>query len=337
MADLNIVVSTTMAGPSPFGVGVGEKCLAKIRAVSPNIKVTDVSPLIYEDQRNDFTRRAELDAVLKDAEVMFGFRLPQEFLKRAPKVKWVQMMTAGVERYLNTDMINSPVVITNASGLAAIPIAEWLMTVMLMFAKQMPVYLKNKQERKWERYSSAVLNGKTVGIIGLGAIGSETARRAQAFGMKVIGCRRSQRRARYCDEMVSRANLPELLGQSDYVVIAVPWTPETAGMIGEKEIAAMKPSAYLLNIGRGDIIDEPALIKALENKRIAGAGLDVFSQEPLPVTNKLWDLPSVIMTPHIAGSMEDYVGEACNLFVKNLERYVNGKKLFNVVDKARGY
>jgi phosphoglycerate dehydrogenase-like enzyme len=337
MAELNIVVSTTMAGPSPFGVGVGEKCLAKIRAVSPDIKVTDASVYLSEDQRNDFTHKAKYDAILKDAEVMFGFRLPKDVLKRAPEVKWIQMMTAGVERYLDADMVKSDVVITNASGLAAIPIAEWLMNVMLMFARQMPRYFKNKEDVRWERYPAAVLRGKTVGIIGLGAIGSETAHRAQAFGMKVIGCRRSQRRARYCDAMVPRERLPELLHESDYVIIAVPWTPETAGMIGAMELSAMKPSAYLLNIGRGDIINEPELIKALETKQIAGAGLDVFSQEPLPPTSPLWKLPNVIMTPHIAGSMEDYIGQACDLFVKNLEHYVAGKKLFNVVDKKRGY
>jgi D-2-hydroxyacid dehydrogenase (NADP+) len=337
MAELNIVVSTTMAGPSPFGVGVGEKCLAKIRAVSSAIKVTDASVYLSEEQRNDLSHTAEYDALLKDVEVMFGFRLPKNTLKRAPKIKWLQMMTAGVERYLDADMVKSDVVITNASGLAAVPIAEWLMNVMLMFARQMPRYLRNKDEAKWERFPSAVLSGKTVGIIGLGAIGSETARRAQAFGMNVIGCRRSQRRARYCDEIVPREQLPELLHESDYVIIAVPWTPETNGMIGAKELAAMKPSGYLLNIGRGDIINEPELIKSLEAKKIAGAGLDVFSQEPLPPTSPLWKLPNVIMTPHIAGSMEDYIGQACDLFVKNLTRYVAGKKLMNVVDKKRGY
>lgn len=337
MAELNIIVSTTMAQPSPFGVGVGEKCLAKIRAVSPDIKVTDVSTLLYEDQRGDFTHKAEYDAILKDTGVMFGFRLPKDALKRAPKLKWIQMMTAGVERYLDADMIKSDVVITNASGLAAIPIAEWLMTVMLMSARQMPRYFRNQQESKWERYSSAILRGKTVGIIGLGAIGTKTARLANSFGMKVIGCRRSQRRARYCDAIVPREKLPELLAESDFVIIAVPWTPETNGMIGAKELASMKPTAFLLNIGRGDIINEPELIKALETKRVAGAGLDVFSQEPLPPSSPLWKLPNVIMTPHIAGSMEDYVGQACDMFVKNLERYVAGKRLFNIVDKKRGY
>ncbi len=337
MAELNIVVSTSMAGPSPFGVGVGEKCLQKIRSVSPNIKVTDASMFLYEEQRNDLSHKAEFDTVLKDAEVVSGFRLPKDVLKRAPKLRWVSLMIAGVERFLDADMIKNGVVITNASGLAAVPIAEWLMMIMLMFARQMPRYYKNKEEIKWERYPSAVLSGKTVGIIGLGAIGSETARRAQAFGMKVVGCRRSQRRARYCDAMVPRERLPELLHESDFVIIAVPWTPETSGMLGEKEFAAMKPSAYILNIGRGDIIKETELIKALENKQIAGAGLDVFSQEPLPLTSPLWKMPNVIMTPHIAGSMEEYVEQACDMFVKNLKRFVAGKRLFNVVDKKRGY
>jgi D-2-hydroxyacid dehydrogenase (NADP+) len=334
---INIIVSTTMAGPSPFGIGVGEKCLAKIRAVSPDISVTDASAYLYEEQRNDLTHAAAFDALLKDAEILFGFRLPRDVLRRAPKVKWLQMMTAGVERYLDEAMIKSDVTITNASGLAAVPIAEWLMNVMLMFAKRMPYYFRHQAEAKWERVPGALLSGKTAGIIGLGAIGSETARRAQAFGMRVIGCRRSQRRARYCDLMVSREKLGELLNESDYVIIAVPWTPETSGMIGATELAAMKPSAYLLNIGRGDIIKEPDLIKALESRQIAGAGLDVFTREPLPPESPLWKLPNVIITPHIAGSMEDYVGQAGDLFISNLERYLDGKRLRNIVDKRRGY
>ncbi len=302
--------------------------------------MTDASRLLTEEQRGDLSHKAQFDGILVDAEVIFAFRLPQNVLRRAPKLKWIQVTSAGVERYLDTEMIASPVILTNASGIHAIPISEWVIGVMLMFAKQMPLYFRLKRERSWQRLSSTVLNGRTVGIIGLGDIGREVARLAKALRMNVIGTKRTVKpdaSVRYVDKLMPREQISGLFRESDFVVIAVPFTSETQKMIGGKELRLMKPSSYLINIGRGDIIDEPVLIRALQEKWISGAGLDVFAHEPLPPESKLWELDNVIFTPHVSGSMEDYVAKACDLFVKNLRRYVEDKRLINVVNKKRGY
>jgi phosphoglycerate dehydrogenase-like enzyme len=179
-----------------------------------------------------------------------------------------------------------------------------------------------------------------VGIIGLGHIGREVARLSKAFGMRVIATRRSATklgRARYVDRLMPSKQLQSLLAESDFIAICVPYTPETYHLIGEKELGIMKPTAYLINIARGGIIDEEALIRALDEKRIAGAGLDVTAREPLPTKSRLWDLDNVILSPHVAGGMEDYVVHATELFCENLRRYIAGKKLRNVIDRKRGY
>jgi phosphoglycerate dehydrogenase-like enzyme len=185
-----------------------------------------------------------------------------------------------------------------------------------------------------------VLRGKTVGIIGLGHIGREVARLSKAFGMNVIATRRSATRtsrARYVDRLLPSKQMPSLLEESDFVVISVPHTPETHHLIGEKELGMMKPAAYIINIARGGIIDEEALIRALDEKRIAGAGLDVTEREPLPADSRLWDFDNVILSPHVSGGQENYVARATELFCDNLRRYLAGKKLRNVIDRKRGY
>ena len=184
------------------------------------------------------------------------------------------------------------------------------------------------------------LRGKTVGIVGLGHIGKEVARLSKAFGMRVIATRRSAPRTQHIrnvDLMLPRQELPRLLAESDYVVITLPYTHETDKLLGETELKTMKSSAYLMNIGRGGIIDEDALTRALSENWIAGAGLDVFTTEPLPAESKLWELPNLLFSPHVSGDMEDYVTQATEVFCKNLGRYLEGKRLLNVVDKHKGY
>jgi D-2-hydroxyacid dehydrogenase (NADP+) len=179
-----------------------------------------------------------------------------------------------------------------------------------------------------------------VGIVGLGHIGREAARLAKAFGMRVLATRRSAKQvgqARYVDTMLPIKQLRRLLTESDFVVLSLPLTQETRQIIGEVELRSMKPTAYLINIARGSLIDEESLVRALEEKRIAGAGLDVFAREPPPAESPLWGFPNVIISPHIAGGMEDYVERATGVFVENLRRYIQGKKLINIVDKERGY
>ena len=317
-----------------------EEDLRRIALAGPGINVIDASELAVAEFQGDSAAKGKLDAMLAEAEVIYGLILPQNLLTRAPRLKWVQTMSAGVDRFARMDIWQSPVIITGVSGIHATPIGEFALQFMLMFAKGAPSCFQMKQKHEWKRFIPSVLRGKTVGIVGLGNIGREVARLSQAFGMRVIANRRSatkQKRARYVDILLPEGQLNQLLSESDYVVVATPLTPETRGLIGEKELRAMKPSAYIINIGRGGLVDEEALIRALDEKRIAGAGLDVVANEPLPPESRLWDFDNVILSPHIAGGMEDYMERATEVFCENLSRYLSGKKLLNVVDKKRGY
>jgi D-2-hydroxyacid dehydrogenase (NADP+) len=296
--------------------------------------------LAHAELRGDAAAREQFDALLAEAEVIYGLMLSQNILARAPKLKWVQTMSAGVDRFATTDIWQSPVILTGVSGIHATPIGEFALEFMLMFAKQAPLCFQMQQKHKWQRFMPTVLRSKTVGIVGLGSIGREIARLSKAFGMRVIATRRSVRqatRARYVDKLLPSKQLQQLLAESDYVVLALPLTPETRGIIGEKELRTMKSTAYLINIARGGVVDEKALIRALDEKWIAGAGLDVVATEPLPADSRLWEFDNVILTPHVSGGMEDYAARATEIFCENLRRYLHGKKLINVIDKKKGY
>jgi phosphoglycerate dehydrogenase-like enzyme len=211
---------------------------------------------------------------------------------------------------------------------------------MLMFAKGSHICFQQKQLKQWQPFMPSVLRGKTVGIIGLGGIGREIARLSKAFGMHVMAARRTVKksgRARNVDEAFSVRELPRLLRKSDFVVLALPLTHETHKIIGEEQLRLMKPTAYLVNIARGKVVDEPALVSALRENRIAGAALDVFEVEPLPAASPLWELSNVILTPHIAGGMDRYIEQATDIFCENLKRYLAGERLTRVVNKTKGY
>jgi len=330
METVNVLVTTS----------IDEECLRQIITVSPRIKLTDVSHLARAEKSGDLSYKKGLDTLLAQAEVVYGFRPPKNVVARAPKLKWYQAMSAGVDRFLDNELRQSSVIMTTVSGMHATPISEFVLELMLMFVKQAPLCFRLKQERQWIDFTPAVLRTKTVGIVGLGSIGREVARLAKAFGMRVITTRRSTKRvarARYADILLPREQLPYLLSESDFVVLTLPLTSETNKLIEEEELRTMKPTAYLINVARGNIVDEEALIRALGENWIAGAGLDVFADEPLPTENRLWELPNVIFSPHVAGATEDYNIRATELFCENLRRYLNGKKLLNVVNKKKGY
>jgi phosphoglycerate dehydrogenase-like enzyme len=317
-----------------------EEIIEQISRVSPRLNVTDGSAPAMVELRNQAGGKEEFNALLAEAEVIYGLFLPRDMAARAPRLKWVQTMSAGVDRFAGTDIWNSPVILTGVSGIHATPIGEFVLAFMLMFAKQAPLFIRSQLKHEWARFMPAVLRDKTVGIVGLGNIGREVARLSRAFGMKVIATRRSagdSSRARNIDKLLPMTRLKELLSESDYVVIATPLTPDTTSLIGAEELKAMKASACIINIGRGGIIDEDALVKALDEKQIAGAGLDVTAVEPLPPESRLWDYDNVIISPHVSGGMEDYMQKATDLFCENLQRYISGRKLINVVDKKRGY
>ena len=317
-----------------------KETLRQIGSVSPAIKVTDASALAAAEFHGDTSGKEKLDAILAKADVVYGLIPPKDLLTRAPRLKWIQMMSAGVDRLRGTDIWQSNLTVTGVSGIHAVPIGEFVLGLMLMFAKGATQCFRMKQKREWHRYMPTVLRGKTVGIIGAGHIGREVARLAKAFGMKVIATRRSAKAnasARYIDRLLPAKQMPSLLAESDYVIVATPYTAETHHLIGEKELKVMKPTAYIINIARGGIIDEEALVKALDEKRIAGAGLDVTDREPLPPESRLWEFDNVILSPHVSGGHEDYVIRATALFCENLRRFLAGKKLLNVIDRKKGY
>jgi len=330
MESLNVIATSA----------ISDQCMQQISGVSPKIKLTNVSDLFHAERRGDAISKGKLDALLAEVEVLFSFRLPQNVITRSPKLKWVQVMTAGVDRFLDTEMLKSSVVMTNASGIHATPIGEFVLGLMLMFVKQSALCFQLKQEKQWRRFTTSVLRSKTVGVVGLGSIGHEVARLAKAFGMRVLATRRSTKQvgqAQCVDIMLPLEQLRQLLAESDFVVLAVPLTTETAKLIGGKELRAMKPTAHLINIASGGVVDEEALVRALDEGWIAGAGLDVFTTEPLPPENRLWEFPNTILSPVVSGGMEDYVIQVTELFSENLRRYLDGKKLFNVVNKKKGY
>ena len=335
MKDLINVLLT----PVDFAASLGDECIKQVRAVSPRIKVTDVTDLVNAEQRGDSVARERLNALLAEAEVICGFRLPKNIIARAPKLKWFQSLLAGVNHVLeDQDIVQSPVVITNWPH--GNPVSEFAIHLMLMLAKKAPKSFHSKQEKKWEPFRATLLHDKTVGILGLGSIGREVARLCKAFGMRVIATRRSAKQAgqaKDVDLLLPPDRLREVLAESDFVVISLPLIPETYKLIGEAELRSMKHTAYLINIARGGILDEEALIRAIDEAWIAGAALDALSTEPLPSESRLWELPDVIITPHMSGRYDHYNRDAIHFFNENLERYLEGRELVHVVDKKMGY
>jgi D-2-hydroxyacid dehydrogenase (NADP+) len=332
-----------------INVPISDELVQRIISVSPQLAVRKGVEFAFAERKGDFSRKAEYDALLAEAEVIYGDFPTRDFMVRNPKLKWVHTITAGVDSFLaDTKFRQSPIKLTNSSGVAAVSMAEFVIQFMLMFAKQALPCLELKQKKQWKNIATSKqiviltedLHSKTVGIVGLGEVGREVAKLAKGFGMKVLAIRRSAKRVsrtKYVDVLLPPGQLPKLLSESDFVVLSLALTPETMNFIGEKELRMMKPAAYLINIARGGVLDENALIKALEEKRIAGAGLDVFAREPLPVESKLWDLPNVIMSPHISAGTEDYEARATERFCNNLILYMDGKRLHNQVNKKRGY
>ena len=317
-----------------------------IRAVDPRITLhvlSDAAIAWLSDPRRDVPGsdavRAEVDAVLPRCEVWFGFpreRLPFE---RADALRWLQLASAGADRVLQLDL-PPRVTITNVSGLHATPIGEWVLAFLLMHAKQMPLALDHQRQATWKRYSVTNLRDATVGIVGLGAIGEEIARLCKAFGARVIATRRSARpgeTAPNVDALFPLADLPALLGASDYVVLAMPLTAATRGMMGAAEFAAMRPTAVLVNIARGEVVDWEAMRAALRAQQIGAVYTDVTVPEPLPDGDPAWREPNLVITPHNSGNFPRYIDAASEIFAENLRRYLDGAPLRNIVERERGY
>jgi phosphoglycerate dehydrogenase-like enzyme len=277
-----------------------------------------------------------------DAEVVFSSLVTPQLFEAAKRLRWIQSPAAGVGRLLFPSLVASDVVLTNASGLHAVPIAEHVFGLAIALARKFQVAVRRQVEHRWAKNEIgqvSVLHGRRLGIIGLGAIGSAVARLGLAFGMHVDAVRRHPEAGAPdgVEHVYGLDALDTLLATSDYVVVCAPLTNETVGLIGSRQIRLMKRSAFLINIARGKLVREVELAEELGKQTIAGAGLDVFEHEPLDPASPLWDLPGVIITPHTSGFFERYWEAATDLFADNLRRWDRGEPLVNVVDKGAGY
>jgi len=314
-----------------------------------------VMPRHFVDQlRREFPRHTFLEAwdretlrrLLPDADIAFTPFVDRDLFPSLSRLRWVQSPAVGVGGLMFPELLASSIVITSARGIRARPIAEHILGVTIALARRLPHAIRAQHAHHWaqdelEGPSSGVrtLQGARMGIIGLGAIGLELAKIAAPFGFTISAIRR--RRDQPVPEGVEEVWPPDrrldLLAKSDVVVIAAPHTPETKQLIGRRELDAMKRGAFLVNVARGKMIDDAAVIEALADGRLGGAALDVFTQEPLAPESPYWDLPNVIITPHTSGSMPDYWTPLVALFAENLRRFESGRELVNVVDKIAGY
>ncbi|TYP51327.1 D-2-hydroxyacid dehydrogenase [Thermosediminibacter litoriperuensis] len=311
-----------------FGAKVSEKHLKKTREVAPDWNV-----VISENPEDKI--KEIIDA---DIYVDWGFNFERRLVEAAGRLKWIQSLSAGVDR-LPFDLVKEKgIIVTTTSGIHKVPISELVFGYMLMFARGLNRFYDQQKKKIWDKkVNTTELFEKTLGVVGAGNIGNEIARLGKAFGMKVIGLSRSGRTEGNYDEMYDGSSLKELLSKSDFVVCSVPLTAETRHLFREEHFKAMKPTAYFINIARGAVIEEKALIKALKEGWIAGAALDVFEEEPLPPESPLWEMPNVIITPHIAGGSDRYMERAMKVVNENLERYLKGERLINIVDPDMGY
>jgi len=315
--------------------------LARLRAVSPRLQIVQHTVRSAGEMPPD---------AWSDAEILCTFMaLPEPEL--APRLRWVQLLSAGADHAMGHD-----VVLTTTSGIHAVNIGEFVLAFMLAWAHHLPALFDHQRraewpEDRWELFIPQELCRATVGIVGYGSIGREVGRLAHAFGMRVLAMQRDAAHTdhgyvvpgvgdpegRVPERFFHPDELRNMLAECDYVVLAVPLTAATHHLIGEAALRAMKSSAFLINIARGDVVDEPALIRALQEGWIAGAGLDVFAQEPLPADSPLWRMDNVILAPHVAGFTPHYNDRAADVFAENLRRYLAGEPLLNQVDTTKGY
>jgi phosphoglycerate dehydrogenase-like enzyme len=261
-------------------------------------------------------------------------------LERAPAVRWVHARSAGLVHVLVPELLASPGVLTNGRGAFSAALAEFAVAALLYFAKDLRRLVRGQEARAWDPFDMEMLEGRTLGIVGYGDIGRATAARVRSLGMSVIALRRRPEMSvddPLADEVLPPSRLLDLMARSDDVVVATPLTPDTRGLVDGRALRTMKPHAVLVNLGRGPVVDDAALVAALREGRIKGAALDVFDEEPLPPDHPLWGLPNVLLSPHCADHVPGWVEEAMRVFLDNLERFRRGEPLRNVVDKARGY
>jgi phosphoglycerate dehydrogenase-like enzyme len=315
--------------------------LEAVRAVSPRVETVLLS--------NDEPPPPEV----KDATVLYrSYALDQpivdEVLARAPNLRWLHVPADGVDPVLTPNVMDADIVITRMGDTYGGPVAELALALMLAAAKRLPAYFEAQREGRWLRAASwdevhheptipTLLRGRTIGMVGFGGIGGTLAQMVRPLGMRVLALRRNPRPDPRAERVYGPEGLREMLPECDYVVLAMPLSPATRGMLGPREIEAMKPTAWLINVARGKLVDDAALLAALEAGRIAGACLDVFATEPLPSDHPYYRLPNVILTPHVGGAFAELNTFDRDVFVDQLRRFVAGEPLRFVVDRQHWY
>ncbi len=323
----------------------------RIRAVHPRLEVIYAPELLRppryaaDHTGGPLERTPEQEArwreLLGRAEVLFDFDQTHidDLPELAPRLRWVQATSAGIGQFVRRTRYAERmpgVIFTTASGVHARPLADFCLMAMLAFVKGLPRMQADQRAHRWERYAGGELAGRTLGIVGVGQIGAEVARVARFFGMRVLGTKRriegADLAALSLDGLYPPTELPALLAQSEFLVLVAPHTDATANLIGATELALLPPRAVLINIGRGALVDELALIAALQSGLLGGAALDVFASEPLPPESPLWDMPNVIVSPHSASTSNRENARITELFCDNVRRYLDGEPLRNVLD-----
>jgi phosphoglycerate dehydrogenase-like enzyme len=302
----------------------------KLAAVAPDLQLIPIPA------------SGELPPEAADAEIFYyNYAFPRSIIatviRTLPGLRWIHASNAGVDHLLYPELLASDVLFTNSVGAHAISISESVLGMLLFTVKRFGSHWDAQKEHRWAPARKDELHGKTLGIIGLGHVGAEVARLGQAFGMRVVATRRNPEKAAHVDTLLGPDGLPQLLAESDFVVMCAALTPETRQMIGERELRQMKKTAYFVNIARGALVDEDALVRALREGWIAGACVDAFVQEPLPPEHPFWSLPNCFVTPHTSANTPQLMARGLDIFVENVRRYRAGEPLMNLVDKRRGY
>jgi phosphoglycerate dehydrogenase-like enzyme len=322
-------------------------------AIHHRVQAWTIQPAHVEALRRRFphttflhatTREADID-LARTADVAFALALPKEAVANAARLKWVHCSGHAVGHFPLSELAARAITVTNSRGVQAIPIAEHVMACILALARRLPQTMRDQQERLWRpndligTVSPWLLSGRTLAVIGVGTIGEALAARAKAFGIRVVGVRRHPERGRPAgfDEVLGPVDMGRLLGLADIVVVAAPLTAETNLLLDADAITKLKPGAIVVNIARGQLVDEDALAAALLKGRLGGAALDVFTTEPLPANSPFWSLPNVIVTPHNSGFRAGHFDAVIDLFSDNLTRFERGDQLLNVVDLDAGY
>ncbi len=293
-----------------------------------------LEPKFPEVSIHAVAEEGEVGDIIERTDILLTIRISDELIKKASKLQWIQCMITGVDYIVNLPSLRKDVILTSARGIHGPQMSELAFLLMLALNRNFPENIRNQDQRIWKRWPGRLLYQKKVGILGVGVIGQEIARKCKAFGMMVYGITSVKREIDSVDYSYGPEGLLQVIREVDYFINVVPSTPQTEKMVGAKELSAMKPTAFFINIGRGETVDEEALLSVLKAEKIAGAALDVFCTEPLPKDHPLWGMKNVILTPHVGGMSDIYAEQVLPIFEENLRRFLQGERrnLINYIE-----